>query len=79
MARRDIDPRPASAGPGHQRVGQAAVPVTVSVHSTLLNGALIAERRYFSELVEGNPLPAAGMTGDLSRACSAIPDPPSLS
>ena len=47
---------------------QAAVPVTVSVHGTVLNGALIAELRYFSELVEGNPLmsalePSSGLLG----------------
>jgi hypothetical protein len=37
--------------------GQAAVPVTV--HGTTLTGTLIAQSRYFSELVEENPLMSA--------------------
>jgi hypothetical protein len=44
------------------------VPVTLSVHGTVVTGDLIAERRYFAELVEGNPLmnalePSSGLLG----------------
>jgi hypothetical protein len=68
MARHDIDPVLQQLVRAINESGQAAVPVTVSVHGTTLNGALIAERRYFSELVEGNPLmsaldPSSGLLG----------------
>ena len=48
--------------------GQAAVPVTVSLHGTTLTGMLIAQNRYFSDLVEANPLmsalePTSGLLG----------------
>jgi hypothetical protein len=48
--------------------GHAATPITVSVHGTVLTGALIAERAFFSELVSGNPLmsalePSSGLLG----------------
>jgi DNA-binding GntR family transcriptional regulator len=44
------------------------VPVTISVHGAVLTGKLIAQSRYFSELVEGNPLmsalePGSGLLG----------------
>jgi hypothetical protein len=44
------------------------VPVTISVHGAVLTGNLIAQSRYFSELVEGNPLmsalePGSGLLG----------------
>jgi hypothetical protein len=68
MARHDIDPVLQQLVRAVNESGQAAVPVSVSVHGTMLNGALIAERRYFSELVEGNPLmsalePSSGLLG----------------
>lgn len=68
MARHDIDPVLQQLVRAINESGQAAVPVSVSVHGTLLTGALIAERRYFSELVEGNPLmsalePSSGLLG----------------
>ena len=68
MARHDIDPVLQQLVRAINESGQAAVPVSVSVHGTMLNGALIAERRYFSELVEGNPLmsalePSSGLLG----------------
>jgi hypothetical protein len=68
MARHDIDPVLQQLVRAINESGQAAVPVSVSVHGTLLNGALIAEQRYFSELVEGNPLmsalePSSGLLG----------------
>ena len=31
------------------------MPVTISVHGAVLTGNLIAQSRYFSELVEGTP------------------------
>ena len=68
MAKHDTDPVLQQLVHAVNESGQAAVPVTVSVHGTQLTGALIAERRYFSELVEGNPLmsalePSSGLLG----------------
>ena len=68
MARHDSDPVLRQLVHAINESGQAAVPVTVSAHGTLINGALIAERSYFSELVEGNPLmsalePSSGLLG----------------
>ena len=68
MARHDIDPVLQQLVRAVNESGQAAVPVTVSVHGTMLNGALVAQRRYFGELVEGNPLmsalePSSGLLG----------------
>lgn len=68
MAKHDIDPVLQQLIHAINESGQAAVPVTVSLHGTVLNGSLIAERRYFSELVEGNPLmsalePSSGLLG----------------
>ena len=68
MARHDVDPVLQQLVRAINESGQAAVPVTVSVHGTALTGALISQRRYFSELVEGNPLmsalePASGLLG----------------
>jgi hypothetical protein len=68
MAKHDTDPVLRQLVHAINESGQAAVPVTVSMHGTLLTGALIAEQRYFSELVEGNPLmsalePSSGLLG----------------
>jgi hypothetical protein len=68
MARHDIDPVLQQLVRAINESRQAAVPITISVHGTVLTGALIAQRRYFSELVEGNPLmsalePASGLLG----------------
>ena len=68
MARHDTDPVLRQLVRAINESGQAAVPVTVSVHGTQLTGALIAERRYFTELVQGNPLmsalePSSGLLG----------------
>ena len=68
MAKHDIDPVLRQLVHAINDSVRAAVPVTVSVHGTVLNGALIAEQRYFSELVEGNPLmsalePSSGLLG----------------
>jgi len=68
MAKYDTDPVLRQLVHAINESGQAAVPVTVSVHGTVLNGALVAEQRYFSELVKGNPLmsalePSSGLLG----------------
>jgi hypothetical protein len=68
MAKHDTDPVLRQLVHAINESEQAAVSVTVSAHGTLLTGALIAERRYFSELVEGNPLmsalePSSGLLG----------------
>jgi hypothetical protein len=64
MAKHDTDPVLKQLVQAINESGRVAVPVTVSVHGTLLNGALIAERSYFSELVEGSPLMSAGGEDD---------------
>jgi hypothetical protein len=68
MARHDVDPVLQQLVRAVNESGQAAVPVTISVHGTVLTGNLIAQSRYFSELVEGNPLmsalePGSGLLG----------------
>ena len=81
MARHDVDPVLQQLVRAINESGQAALPVTVSVHGTALTGALISQRRYFSELVEGKPMmsalePSSGLLGkeyakDAARArCS---------
>jgi hypothetical protein len=80
MAKHDVDPVLRQLVHAINESGQAAVPVTVSAHGTLLNGALIAEQRYFSELVEGNPLmsalePSSGLLGkDYAKEAEAESD-----
>jgi hypothetical protein len=68
MARHDVDPVLQQLVRAINESEQAAVPVTVSVHGTMLTGALISQRTYFAELVEGNPLmsalePSSGLLG----------------
>ena len=68
MAKRAIDPVLQQLAQAINDSGQAATPVVVSVHGTVLSGALISEQRYFSELVEGSPLmsalePSSGLLG----------------
>jgi hypothetical protein len=68
MAKHDIDPVLRQLAQAINESGQAAAPIMVSVHGTVLNGALISEQRYFSELVAGNPLmsalePSSGLLG----------------
>ncbi len=48
--------------------GQAVVPVTLTVHGTVLRGSLISEARYFTDLAERTPLmsalePSSGLLG----------------
>ena len=59
MAKHDVDPVLRQLIRAVNESLQAAVPVTVSVHGTTLHGHLIAQSRYFRELVEGNPLMSA--------------------
>jgi len=68
MAKHDVDPVLRQLVRAVNESGQATVPVTMSVRGTTLTGALIAESRYFTELVEGNPLlgalePGSGLLG----------------
>lgn len=69
MAKHDIDPVLQQLAQAINESGQVAAPITVSVHGTVMTGALIAEQMYFSELVEGNPLmsalePSSGLLGN---------------
>ena len=68
MAKHDVDPVLQQLVRAVNESGQAAVPVTIAVHGTVLTGNLIAQSRYFSDLVEGNPLmsalePSSGLLG----------------
>jgi hypothetical protein len=68
MAKHDIDPVLQQLVRAINESGQGATPISVSVHGTVLSGALIAERTFFSELVANNPLmsalePASGLLG----------------
>jgi len=68
MAKHDVDPVLQQLVQAVNESEQAAVPVTISVHGTVLTGNLIAQSRYFSDLVEGNPLmsalePSSGLLG----------------
>jgi hypothetical protein len=68
MAKYDIDPVLQQLAHAINESDQAAAPIAVSVHGTVINGALISERRYFSELVAENPLmsalePSSGLLG----------------
>jgi len=68
MAKRNIDPVLQQLVRAINESGHAVTPITVSVHGTVLTGALIAERTFFSELIGENPLmsalePASGLLG----------------
>jgi hypothetical protein len=68
MAKHDVDPVLQQLVRAVNESGQAAVPVALSVRGTTLTGTLIAQSRYFSELVENNPLmsalePSSGLLG----------------
>jgi hypothetical protein len=68
MAKHDTDPVLAQLVRSVNESGQAIVPVTVSLHGTVLTGALIPQERYFADLVGGNPLmsalePTSGLLG----------------
>jgi hypothetical protein len=80
MAKHDVDPVLQQLVRAVNDSGQAAVPVTISVHGAVLTGNLIAQSRYFSELVEGNPLmsalePGSGLLGkEYSKEAEAESD-----
>jgi hypothetical protein len=68
VAKRDIDPVLQQLVRAINESGQAATPIIVSAHGTVLTGVLISEQAFFSELVAGNPLmsalePASGLLG----------------
>jgi hypothetical protein len=68
MAKHDADSVLAQLVHAVNESGQATVPVTVTVHGTVLTGVLIAQDAYFAELAEGRPLlsalqPASGLLG----------------
>jgi hypothetical protein len=68
MAKHDVDPVLQQLVRAINESGHAAAPITVSVHGTVLTGALIAQQAFFDELVADNPLmsalePASGLLG----------------
>ncbi len=68
MAKHDTDPVLQQLAHAVNESRQAAVPVTVSTHGTVLTGLLIAEETYFADLVEASPLlsalqPSSGLLG----------------
>jgi hypothetical protein len=68
MPKHDIDPTLQQLVRAVNESEQGGVPVTISVHGTMLTGALVAQRRYFAALVERNPLmsalePSSGLLG----------------
>ena len=68
MAKHDIDPVLQQLVHAVNESRQAGVPLTVSVHGTVLAGLLVAEETYFNGLVEANPLmgalqPSSGLLG----------------
>jgi hypothetical protein len=68
MAKHDVDPVFRELVRSVNESGQAVVPVVLTVHGTVLHGALISERRYFTELTERMPLmsalePSSGLLG----------------
>jgi hypothetical protein len=68
MAKHDIDPVLRELVRSINQSGQAAVPVSVSAHGSVLTGTLIPQDSYFAELAEGNPLmsalePTSGLLG----------------
>lgn len=69
MAKHDRDPVLRELVRSVNETARSAVPVTVTVRGSVLHGSLIAEKRYFAELAESNPLlraldPQAGLLGD---------------
>ncbi len=68
MAKHDVDPVLAQLVSSVNESRQATALVTIFLHGTVLNGTLIAQERYFADLVEGNPLmsalePTSGLLG----------------
>jgi hypothetical protein len=68
MPKHDVDPVLQQLVRAINEAEEGAVPVTVSVHGTMIRGDLVAQRRYFAALVERNPLmsalePSSGLLG----------------
>jgi len=59
MAKHDVDPVLRQLVRAVNESAQAEVPVAVSVHGTTMTGTLIAQSRYFGELITDNPLMSA--------------------
>jgi hypothetical protein len=80
MAKRDIDPVLQQLAQAINESGQAAAKIVVTVHGTVFDGVLISEQRYFSQLVDGNPLmgalePSSGLLGkEYAREAEAASD-----
>jgi len=82
MAKRDIDPVLQQLVRAINESGHAAAPIIMSVHGTVLTGALIAQQTFFSELVADDPLmsalePASGLLGkEYDKETEAASDHP---
>ena len=68
MPKHDVDPVLQQLIRAINESDGGAVPVTLSVHGTMIRGDLVAQRRYFAALVERNPLmsalePSSGLLG----------------
>ena len=63
MAKHDTNPVLAQLVHSVDESVQAAVPVTVTTHGTVLTGHLVAQERYFADLVQANPMLAALQPG----------------
>ncbi len=68
MAKHAVDPVLRQLVRAINESDTGAVPVALTVHGTIVRGALIAQRRYFAELVQRNPLmsalePSSGLLG----------------
>jgi hypothetical protein len=59
MAKHDVDPVLRQLVRAVNESAQAEVPVAVSVRGTTMTGTLIAQSRYFGELITDNPLMSA--------------------
>ncbi|HLH59001.1 MAG TPA: hypothetical protein VKV33_07605 [Streptosporangiaceae bacterium] len=68
MAKHDVDPVFRALVRSINESGQAVVPVTLTVHGTVLRGSLVSEARYFTDLAERVPMmsalePSSGLLG----------------
>lgn len=69
MAKHDRDPALRALVRSVEESAEAAVPVTLTVRGSVLEGRLVGQRRYFAELAGRHPMmnvldPAAGLAGD---------------
>jgi len=68
MAKHDTDPVLVQLVRSVNESAQVAVPVTVTTHGTVLTGTLIAQDKYFAELIKAHPVmgalqPGSGLLG----------------